>query len=52
VKISGPGATPISEGSKEQRAVKGARSEAWLAKELGKDIDTLEAEWKAWLLKR
>lgn len=52
IKIAGPGATPITDGSKEQRAVAGARSEAWLQKATGKDIDALEAEWKAWLLKR
>jgi hypothetical protein len=52
IKVSGPGATPVSEGSKEQRAVEGAKCEAWLSRVLGKDIDALENEWKTWLLKR
>ena len=39
----------ITEGSKEQRAVRGAQAEAWLSSVLKQDIVKLEAEWKAWL---
>ena len=39
----------ITEGSKEERAVRGARAEAWLNSVLRQDIVKLEAEWKLWL---
>jgi len=45
----GPGGQPVTEGSKEQRAVRGANAEAWLQSVLKKDIVALEAEWKEWL---
>jgi len=52
IKVSGPGAQPVTEGSKEERAIRGARAEAWLKSALDKDILALEGEWKAWLQKK
>jgi hypothetical protein len=52
IKVSGPGAMAITEGSKEQRAVAGARSEAWISKFVGKDLDALETEWRLWIQKK
>ncbi len=51
IQVRGAGAATITEGSKEARAVQGARSEAWLANIVKRDLDTLEKEWKAWILK-
>jgi hypothetical protein len=45
----GPGNSNVTQGSKEERAVRGAQAEAWLKSVLNKDILALEAEWKAWL---
>jgi hypothetical protein len=52
IKVRGPGAMAVSPGSKEERAVNGARGEALLLAATGKDIEVLEAEWKAWILKK
>jgi hypothetical protein len=52
IKVSGPGAQPVTEGSNEERAVRGAATEAWLQAALKKDILVLEGEWKAWLMKK
>ena len=42
-----PGA--VTEGSKEERALRGAQAEAWLSSVLKQDIVKLEAEWKGWI---
>ena len=45
--VVSPGA--ITEGSKEERAMRGAQAEAWLQSVLKQDVVKLEAEWKGWL---
>ena len=52
IRVSGDGAATITVGSKVQRAVRGAQTEAWLQEHLKKDIATLEKEWQAWLMKK
>jgi hypothetical protein len=49
IKVEGPDAAAITEGSKEERAIWAAKSEAWIVSVLKKDLATLEAEWKAWV---
>ena len=52
VKVSGPGAQQVTEGSPEERAVKAAVAERWLADAFKRDLATLEKEWKEWILKK
>jgi hypothetical protein len=49
VKVRGPGAQAVTEGSKEERAMHAASAEQWLGTSLKKDLDALEKEWKAWV---
>jgi hypothetical protein len=50
VKVRGPGAVAVTEGSKEERAMRAASVEQWITLCVKKDIVTLENEWKAWVL--
>ncbi len=50
VTVRGPGAQEVTPGSKEERAMHAAMAEQWLADGVKKDLDTLEKEWKAWLM--
>lgn len=50
VRVSGPGAITVTDGSKEQRAVQAAAAEAWLALALKPGLDALEKDWKSWLM--
>jgi hypothetical protein len=50
VKVRGPGAVEITEGSPLERARNAAAAEQWLLETMKKDAATLEKEWKAWLL--
>jgi hypothetical protein len=49
-KVSGPGAIPVTEGSKEERAIRAAVAEAWIAECVKKDLASLEKDWKAWVM--
>lgn len=52
VKVRGPGAVAVTEGSKEERAMRAASVEQWIVNCVKKDIVTLENEWKAWVLSK
>jgi hypothetical protein len=47
--VRGAGAVPVTEGSKEARAIAGASAEQWIKEIIGKDIVALEEEWRQWL---
>jgi len=50
IKVEGPDAVQITEGSREERAIEAANSEAWLTAVLRKDIAAIEEEWRMWIL--
>ncbi|MHC4820938.1 MAG: hypothetical protein ACYTDX_04370 [Planctomycetota bacterium] len=50
IRVSGAGAVQVTEKSKEQRAIRCAAVELWLEQLLGKDLDSVTSEWKAWIL--
>lgn len=50
MRVSGPGAEPVTEGSPEEKAVRVASAEAWLASAIAKDFPTLDREWRDWIL--
>ncbi len=49
MRVSGPGAEPVTEGSPEQKAVSAAAAEAWIATSIPKEFGALEKEWKEWI---
>jgi hypothetical protein len=50
VKIRGPQAEQVTEGSDLERAIHAAVAEQWIASAIKKDVATLEKEWKEWVL--
>ncbi len=48
--LMGPGAITVLPDSKEDRARRGAYSEAWLEAGIGKPITDIENDWKTWIL--